>query len=31
MADGAYHAYHPDGKPGLDYLANAGIPVIGGH
>jgi hypothetical protein len=25
-ADGAYHAYHPDGKPGLDYLANAGHP-----
>jgi hypothetical protein len=25
-ADGAYHAYHPDGKSGLDYLANAGHP-----
>src|SRR5919201_6108990 len=25
-ADGAYHAYHPDGKSGLDYLANAGKP-----
>jgi hypothetical protein len=25
-ADGAYHAYHPDNKPGLDYLANAGKP-----
>src|SRR6266481_3853569 len=23
-ADGAYHAYNPDGKSGLDYLANAG-------
>jgi hypothetical protein len=23
-ADGGYHAYHPDGKSGLDYLANAG-------
>src|SRR5260370_15595575 len=25
-ADGAYHAYNPDGKSGLDYLANAGHP-----
>jgi hypothetical protein len=25
-ADGAYHAYHPDGKSGLDYLGNAGKP-----
>jgi hypothetical protein len=25
-ADGAYRAYHPDNKPGLDYLANAGKP-----
>ena len=25
-ADGAYHAYHPDGRSGLDYLANAGHP-----
>jgi Fungal chitosanase of glycosyl hydrolase group 75 len=25
-ADGAYHAYHPDGKSGLDYLGNAGRP-----
>lgn len=25
-ADGAYHAYNPDGKSGLDYLANAGQP-----
>src|SRR5436190_13096602 len=25
-ADGAYHAYHPDGKSGLDYLDNAGRP-----
>ncbi|HEX4706309.1 MAG TPA: glycoside hydrolase family 75 protein [Candidatus Udaeobacter sp.] len=25
-ADGAYHAYHPDGGPGLDYLGNAGQP-----
>ena len=25
-ADGGYHAYHPDGKSGLDYLANAGVP-----
>jgi hypothetical protein len=25
-ADGAYHAYHPKGKPGLDFLANAGEP-----
>jgi hypothetical protein len=25
-ADGAYHAYHPDGTSGLDYLANAGHP-----
>jgi len=23
-ADGAYHAYHPDGRSGLDYLGNAG-------
>ena len=25
-ADGAYHAYHPDSKSGLDYLGNAGRP-----
>lgn len=25
-ADGAYHAYHPDGRSGLDYLGNAGHP-----
>lgn len=25
-ADGGYHAYNPDGKSGLDYLANAGQP-----
>mgnify|MGYP001147637693 CR=1 FL=1 len=25
-ADGAYHAYHPDNKSGLDYLGNAGRP-----
>ena len=25
-ADGAPHAYHPDGKSGLDYLGNAGRP-----
>lgn len=25
-ADGAYHAYHPDHKSGLDYLGNAGTP-----
>lgn len=25
-ADGSPHAYHPDSKPGLDYLANAGKP-----
>jgi Fungal chitosanase of glycosyl hydrolase group 75 len=25
-ADGAYHAYHPDRKSGLDYLGNAGQP-----
>jgi hypothetical protein len=25
-ADGAYHAYNPDGRSGLDYLANAGHP-----
>src|SRR5882724_180175 len=25
-ADGAYHAYHPDNKSGLDYLGNAGKP-----
>jgi Fungal chitosanase of glycosyl hydrolase group 75 len=25
-ADGAYHAYHPDGRSGLDYLGNAGKP-----
>jgi hypothetical protein len=25
-ADGAYHAYHPAGQPGLDYLGNAGHP-----
>jgi hypothetical protein len=25
-ADGAHHAYHPDGRSGLDYLANAGQP-----
>ncbi len=25
-ADGAYHAYHPDNKSGLDYLGNAGTP-----
>ena len=25
-ADGAYHAYHPDGKSGLDYLGDAGRP-----
>jgi hypothetical protein len=25
-ADGAYHAYNPDNKSGLDYLANAGHP-----
>jgi hypothetical protein len=25
-ADGGYHAYHPDGSSGLDYLANAGQP-----
>ncbi|MEX6686459.1 glycoside hydrolase family 75 protein [Danxiaibacter flavus] len=25
-ADGAYHAYHPDNKSGLDYLGNAGVP-----
>lgn len=25
-ADGAYHAYHPDGRSGLDYLGNAGRP-----
>lgn len=23
-ADGAYHAYHPDGRSGLDFLGNAG-------
>ncbi len=23
-ADGGYHAYHPDGRSGLDYLGNAG-------
>jgi Fungal chitosanase of glycosyl hydrolase group 75 len=25
-ADGGYHAYHPDGKSGLDLLGNAGRP-----
>ncbi|MFL6527356.1 MAG: glycoside hydrolase family 75 protein [Chthoniobacterales bacterium] len=25
-ADGGYHAYHPDGVSGMDYLANAGKP-----
>lgn len=25
-ADGSPHAYHPDGRSGLDYLANAGNP-----
>src|SRR6516164_5607669 len=25
-ANGAYHAYHPDGRSGLDYLGNAGQP-----
>src|ERR1041385_3104569 len=25
-ADGAYRAYHPDDKPGLDNLGNAGRP-----
>ena len=25
-ADGAYRAYHPNNKPGLDYLANGGKP-----
>ena len=25
-ADGAYHAYHPDNRSGLDYLGNAGRP-----
>jgi hypothetical protein len=25
-ADGGYHAYHPDGKSGLDFLDNAGKP-----
>jgi hypothetical protein len=25
-ADGGYHAYHPDGMSGLDYLSNAGRP-----
>jgi hypothetical protein len=25
-ADGAYHAYHPDSKSGLDFLGNAGRP-----
>ena len=25
-ADSAYHAYHPDGRSGLDYLGNAGRP-----
>jgi len=25
-ADGAYHAYHPDSKSGLNYLGNAGRP-----
>jgi hypothetical protein len=25
-ADGAFHAYNPDGKSGLDYLGNAGHP-----
>ena len=25
-ADGAYRAYHPDNRPGLDYLGNAGKP-----
>jgi len=25
-ADGAYHAFHPDDKSGLDFLANAGHP-----
>jgi len=25
-AAGAYHAHNPDGKSGLDYLANAGDP-----
>jgi len=25
-ADGGYHAYHPDGRSGLDYLSNAGRP-----
>ena len=25
-ADGSYHAYHPDGRSGLDYLGNAGHP-----
>jgi hypothetical protein len=25
-ADGAYHAYHPDNRSGLDYLGNAGHP-----
>ena len=24
--DGAYHAYHPDGRSGLDHLGNAGHP-----
>jgi hypothetical protein len=25
-ADGAYHAYNPDNRSGLDYLGNAGVP-----
>jgi Fungal chitosanase of glycosyl hydrolase group 75 len=25
-ADGGYHAYHPDGRSGLDFLGNAGQP-----
>jgi len=25
-ADGGYHAYHPDGRSGLDFLGNAGKP-----
>ena len=25
-ADGSPHAYHPDGRSGLDYLSNAGRP-----
>jgi hypothetical protein len=25
-ADGAHHAYHPDGRSGLDFLGNAGRP-----